>query len=54
MEQYVNIQVEIFWTVIGTVLRGAVSYYNTTRCHNPEDRDLNLHHCENPKSRIYK
>jgi hypothetical protein len=24
-----------------------VSYHITTRCHNPEDRDLNLHRREN-------
>jgi hypothetical protein len=22
-----------------------VSYHNTTHCHNPEDLNLNLHHC---------
>jgi len=26
-----------------------VSYHITTRCHNPEDQDLNLHCCENLK-----
>jgi len=29
-----------------------VSYYNITRCHNPEDLDLNLHHRENLKPSI--
>jgi hypothetical protein len=29
----------------------SVSYGNTTRCHNPEDHDLNLHWHENYKSR---
>jgi hypothetical protein len=29
-----------------------VSYHITTRCHNPEDRDLNSHRRENLKSRI--
>jgi hypothetical protein len=29
-----------------------VSYYNTTRLHNPEDHDTNLHRRENFKSRI--
>jgi hypothetical protein len=29
-----------------------VSYHNTTRRHNPEDLDLNLHRRENLKSRI--
>jgi len=28
-----------------------VSYNNTTRCHNPEDLDLNLYRRENLKSR---
>jgi hypothetical protein len=31
---------------------GLVSYRNTTRRHNPEDLDLNLHRRENLKSRI--
>jgi hypothetical protein len=26
-----------------------VSYCNTTQCHNPEDLNLNIHHCETPK-----
>jgi hypothetical protein len=29
-----------------------VSYYNTTRCHNPEDLALKHHRCENLKIRI--
>jgi len=29
-----------------------VSYHNTTRRHNPEDLDLNIHSRENLKSRI--
>jgi len=29
-----------------------VSYHDTTRCHNPEDLDLNLHSCESPKTHI--
>jgi hypothetical protein len=29
-----------------------VSYHNSTRCHNPEDLDLNLHRRENLKSPI--
>jgi hypothetical protein len=29
-----------------------VSYHITTWCHNPEDHDLNIHHCENLKSHI--
>jgi len=29
-----------------------VSYHNTTRRHNPDDLDLNLHRRENLKSRI--
>jgi hypothetical protein len=29
-----------------------VSYHNTTRRHNPEDLDLNLHRSENLKHRI--
>jgi len=29
-----------------------VSYHNTTRRHNPEDFDLNLHRCESLKTRI--
>jgi hypothetical protein len=28
-----------------------VSYHNATSCHNPEDIDLDLHSCENLKSR---
>jgi len=27
--------------------RTVVSYHNTSWCYNPEDLDLNLHHCEN-------
>jgi len=27
-----------------------VSYHITTRCHNPQHHDLNLHHRENSKS----
>jgi len=30
----------------------AVSYHKITRCHNPEDLDLNLHRRENLKFRI--
>jgi len=30
----------------------SVSYYVATRHHNPEDHNMNLHDCENPKSRI--
>jgi hypothetical protein len=26
-----------------------VSYHNTAQHHNPEDLDLNLHHCEKPQ-----
>jgi hypothetical protein len=29
-----------------------VSYYVTTRCHKPEDHDLNFHRHEDLKSRI--
>jgi len=29
-----------------------VSYHITTWCQNPEDHDLNIHHCENLKSQI--
>jgi len=29
-----------------------VSQHNTTRRHNPEDLDLNLHRCENLKFRV--
>jgi hypothetical protein len=32
----------------------SVSYHNTTRRHNPEDFNLNLHHRENIKSRNRK
>jgi hypothetical protein len=32
----------------------AVSYCNTTWHHNPDDLDLNLHHCENLKSFVNK
>jgi len=28
-----------------------VSYHNTTRCHHPEESDLNIHRRENFKSR---
>jgi hypothetical protein len=28
----------------------SVSYHGTTRCHNPQDDDLNLHRRENLKS----
>jgi len=31
-----------------------VSYHITTWCHNPEDHNLNLHCCENPKSCSWK
>jgi hypothetical protein len=31
-----------------------VSYYNTTRCHNPEDHDLNLHRHQYLKFRDIK
>jgi hypothetical protein len=30
-----------------------VSCHNTTRSHNPEDLDLNLHCCENHRPRIF-
>jgi hypothetical protein len=29
-----------------------VPYHITTRCHSPEDHDLNLHHFENLDSRV--
>jgi len=28
--------------------------HNTTWCHNPQDLNLNLHHCENLKTQICK
>jgi hypothetical protein len=31
------------------VLQILISYHITTRCHNPEDNDINLHHSGNLK-----
>jgi hypothetical protein len=30
------------------------THYQITSCHNQEDYNINLHHCENVRSYIYK
>jgi len=54
-------QVEVFWvmtpcSVVVKVARpfeALVTYHNTTRPHNPEDLDLNLHRGENSNLALF-
>jgi len=44
-----KIQVLVIWVV--TLCSDVILYHITTWCHTSEDHNLNLHHCENIRSR---
>jgi len=44
-----NITVDLLKMEAAWTSETFISYHSMTQCHNPEELDLNPHHCENPK-----